>query len=449
MGCQRYWECDRILADGEHLHRTICDPAILLAAEVQFVPTVARDAIKEQLERIQCSPSFSHSRRYPKFLSYVVHKAIDGRQDDLKERTIGVEAFGRQPDYDLNADPIVRVIAGEVRKRLAQYYYEPEHRGELRIELHPGSYIPEFKLYQVHDGKQDLVRPGDFEPQATLSSSVLQIESWPDNNPRRNNSARRSRIRARTVLIVAGVLIAAAAGVTIPLLYVSPFDQFWRPVVGNSNPVLISVGSAVAMLNSEQQQHGIDISSVGGHPLSADPIAFADAMAMSDLQQVLSRSGKAYSTQSSAKTNFSDLQKGPVILISAFNNPWTMRLTNPLRFHFVRSTLDTFEIQDRTDPVHKRWAIYSLAPFTSITRDFGIVARFHDPTTQQIVVVAAGIGENGTLAAGTALSSKEYLAEFRQEGLLPRRYQNWEAVIETQIIDGKPGPPHIVAEDSW
>jgi hypothetical protein len=47
----------------------------------------------------------------------------------------------------------VRVIAGEVRKRLAQYYYEPEHRGELRIELHPGSYVPEFKLDRVHDGK--------------------------------------------------------------------------------------------------------------------------------------------------------------------------------------------------------------------------------------------------------------------------------------------------------
>jgi hypothetical protein len=221
-------------------------------------------------------------------------------------------------------------------------------------------------------------------------------------------------------------------------------------VIGNPGPVLISVGSAVAMLTPEQQLHrGIDISSVGGHPLSSDPVAFADATAMSDLQQVLSRWGKTYSTQSSAQTTFSDLQKGPVILISGFNNPWTMRLTDPLRFHFVRSTLDTFEIQDRTDPVHKRWVIYSLAPYSSISRDFGIVARFHDPTTKQIIVVAAGIGENGTIAAGTVLSSKEYLAEFSQEGLLPRRYQNWEAVIETQIIDGKPGPPHIVAANSW
>jgi hypothetical protein len=179
MVCQKHREYDRILADSKHLHRTICDPAILSAAEVQSVSTIAPDAIEEQLERIQSSPPFSHSRRYPKFLSYVVHKAINGQHDDLKERTIGVEAFGRQPDYDLNADPIVRVIAGEVRKRLAQYYYEPEHRGELRIELHSGSYVPEFKLDQVHDGRQNTVRSGDFEPQAELSSSILHFDGKP------------------------------------------------------------------------------------------------------------------------------------------------------------------------------------------------------------------------------------------------------------------------------
>jgi len=80
--------------------------------------------IKKQLKRIQSSPHFSHSRRYPNFLNFVVHKALEGRQVDLKERTIGIEAFGRPPDYDLNDNPIVRVTAGEGRKRLAQYYYE-------------------------------------------------------------------------------------------------------------------------------------------------------------------------------------------------------------------------------------------------------------------------------------------------------------------------------------
>jgi hypothetical protein len=426
-------------------------PAILLfAAGVLSVQTVVTDAIEEQLERIQSSPHFSHSRRYPTFLSYVVHKTLKGQQIELKERTIGVEAFGRQPDYDLNADPIVRVTAGEVRKRLAQYYYEPEHRGELRIELHLGSYIPEFKRDPVHDSVQDPVASDDLEPLAPLPPFITHIEKWPNNDLRGGNPVPRSRSRKRTALFVVAVLAAVGVATAITQLYVPPFQQFWNPVINNPSPVLISVGSAVAMLTQEQQQQlGIDISSVGGHPLSSDPVAFADAMAMSDLQQVLSGRGKICSTQSSAQTTFSDLQKGPVILISAFNNPWTMRLTDPLRFHFVRSTQHTFEIQDRTDPVHKRWAVNTEAPFTSMNRDFGIVARFHDPTTREIIVVAAGIGENGTIAAGNVLTNREYLAEFRQQGLLPQSYQNWEAVIQTQIIDGKPGPPQVVASYTW
>jgi hypothetical protein len=148
-------------------------------------------------------------------------------------------------------------------------------------------------------------------------------------------------------------------------------------------------------------------------------------------------------------TTYSDLQGGPVILVSGFNNPWTMRLTDSLRFRFLHTAVDTYEIVDRTDPVHKRWTINSLLPFKDTGHDFGIVARVHDPTIEQIVIVAAGIGENGTIAASKLLCDKKYLAELRQQGLLPKRDQNWEAVIETEMIDGKPGPPHIIASYSW
>ncbi len=84
--------------------------------------------MEKQLGRLRSSPLFSHSRRYPLFLDYVVRKTLSGQGDELKERTVGIEAFGRASDYDLNADPVVRVTAGEVRKRLAQYYYEPDHQ---------------------------------------------------------------------------------------------------------------------------------------------------------------------------------------------------------------------------------------------------------------------------------------------------------------------------------
>src|ERR1051326_2926513 len=104
-------------------------------AESVFEPDLDRAAILAQLERILANPLFKNSRRYPNLLRYVVEKTLDRHHGELKERTLGIEVFGREPDYDTNLDPVVRTTAAEIRKRLAQYYQDPGHEHELRIDL--------------------------------------------------------------------------------------------------------------------------------------------------------------------------------------------------------------------------------------------------------------------------------------------------------------------------
>lgn len=402
---------------------------------------VPRDVIDVQLQRLEASPHFKHSLRCSSFLDYVVRKKIEGRQDQLKERTIGIEVFNRSPEYDLNTDPIVRAVANDVRKRLTQYYYEPEHQDELRIELHPGSYIPEFK--SIPPRVSGLEAPALPEPAPPNGNSASQI----GDGPAISSTLKVKRRRVIGYLAGLSAVTAVVCATIVAFVYPSPLDRFWQPVLRGSSPGLICVGSVLAMVPTPSS--GSSAASVGGHPLSSNPVAIADAIAISNLQQQLSRQSRASTIQSSAETTFSDLQRGPVILVSGFNNPWTMRLTDPLRFHFVRPAVDTFEIQDRTDPTHGIWAINTLTPLSRINHDYGIVARFHDSTTEQIVIVAAGIGENGTIAASELLSNKEYFSELTREGRLPRSYQNVEAVIETQVIDGKHGPARVVAVCTW
>src|SRR5580700_6928493 len=114
------------------------------ANETKIIPNAA--AVREQLKRLLAHPLFTNSKRYPVLLAYTVEQALLGNAGELKERTIGVEAFGREPTYDVSLDPVVRMTAAEVRKRLTQYYYSPDyspdHAGELIIELPVGSYVP-------------------------------------------------------------------------------------------------------------------------------------------------------------------------------------------------------------------------------------------------------------------------------------------------------------------
>jgi hypothetical protein len=83
----------------------------------------AKQIILIELERILESPPFRTSSRSKQFLSYVVLNTLNGHVENLKERTIGVEVFQRDPDYATGDDSVVRVNAGEVRRRLEQYYY--------------------------------------------------------------------------------------------------------------------------------------------------------------------------------------------------------------------------------------------------------------------------------------------------------------------------------------
>src|SRR3984885_3537079 len=104
-----------------------------------------KEAVRLQIERLLSSSHFRHSRRYTDLLRFVVQQTLQGHADTLKERTLGIEVFGRELSFDTSGDSIVRVAAAEVRKRIALYYQEVGHEGELRIELPSGSYVPHFR----------------------------------------------------------------------------------------------------------------------------------------------------------------------------------------------------------------------------------------------------------------------------------------------------------------
>jgi hypothetical protein len=101
-------------------------------------------AVGFELISILQSPSFRGSPRSAAFLRFVVEEALAGRQDLLKERTVGAAVLGKAPGYDTGADSGVRVRANEIRKRLAAHYDSAPSKTGIRIELPSGTYAPRF-----------------------------------------------------------------------------------------------------------------------------------------------------------------------------------------------------------------------------------------------------------------------------------------------------------------
>jgi hypothetical protein len=383
------------------------------------------------LERILANPLFTHSKRYPCLLRYVVEHAIEGQLVHLKERTLGVEVFGRDPGYDTNLDPVVRTTAGEIRRRIAQYYHEGGHEGEIRIDLPSGSYVPEF-----HPPARPVLVP------------------LPESRP------------AWIKYAGAGAVLGAVLGIgvfalvrSVPWAPPSALERFWKPVLEFSGPLLLCVGQPRSLsevpgappplFSDDLTQSEVPVTVQDLHRLGNQHVALADATTLSRLAGLMQAKGKPYHIRGRSSTTFTDLRDGPVVLIGAFNNEWTLRITGQLRFSFDRDKQGISWIQDQKNPAKRDWMIDFGMPYLKLTEDYALISRVWDPTTARIVVVAAGITKFGTIAAGEFLTDPSYMEALAKDA--PRNWdrQNIQAVIATKVINGNCGPPRIVATHFW
>src|SRR6202453_5097447 len=115
------------------------------------VPSPAQiGLIRLHLKQVLDSHAFAGSKRTQDFLELIVTHALEGEFDQLRERMIGAEMFGRPVGYDTGSDSVVRVKATDVRKKLAQFYAEAKDEPAVRIELPSGSYVPRFHFDAQH-----------------------------------------------------------------------------------------------------------------------------------------------------------------------------------------------------------------------------------------------------------------------------------------------------------
>jgi hypothetical protein len=404
--------------------------------------------VREQLERLLAHPLFANSKRYPALLAYVVEQSLLGNATDLKERSIGIEVFGRSPSYDANANPVVRITAGEVRKRLSQYYYDSAHDGELVLELPIGSYVP---VFHAPDQPAEPL-PLAVAPEASVPSAPAVSPEDPIAGPG----------GFRWLLAGSLILIAGALGLGLGLRYhpasaVPPptsIDRFWEPFTSSANPATFCLGEPAKNLDTDSiNDFEAPVSKPEPEKLYvrlhySGNLALADVITLTRTAAQLEIRHKAFRVEPASEASFSQLREGPIILIGAFDNIWTLRVTQKLRFGF-ESKDGVASLVDRKSQQNTSWATAWDLPYEKLARDYAIVARIHDSTTGQPVIIAAGISEEGTEAAGEILYNPVYLDTLLAKVPPDWEKKNLEAVIETQVIQGHSGPPNILAVETW
>ncbi len=427
-----------------------------------------RQEILDQLKRITDSPLFRNSRRYPALLGYIVDEALAGRGDSLKERTLGISVFGRPNDYDTNADPVVRISAGEVRKRIAQYYHSPGHDRELRIEIPLGCYLPKF-YWPSADGHGEhsqriqmlltaeepaQLAASEIEPLPVAPLPVTDVSSIEPTPPQ---VAPRSRAALYAFLLVF-VAVSGFFALRATSRSQTPRDMalFWGNILHSPEPTLIVLGihSFDAQGNDISFRSHVSLPQTQASLLSAmtrsDMVHLSDLVSYSRITTLLTLHGHTFRTQGAADTTLEQLRQGPFVLVGGFNNLWSTSLSQSLRFRFV--TLHTPRglvnvIQDSEHP-DRTWTLDVTQSALSNTRDYGLVSCFFDAETGQYMMMAGGVGKSGTEAAADFLTDEKSMASLPVK-LGARSGENIQVVLATDVIEGKAGSAHVVDVYRW
>jgi hypothetical protein len=410
-------------------------------------------AVLQELERILASRFFKNSQRKRQFLEYVVHRKLEGHCDQLKERTIGVALFNRVPAYATGDDPVVRVQAGEVRRRLEQFYQEEPNHAGVKIELPLGSYAPVFNW--ISSGLSD------------NQNSPVRILPLPlGKRPWRSIS-------------IAAVLVFAAICASFAFYRMhatqrqqSALEQFWAPAFATPQPVLICLAKPILYRPSPDTYQKYARAHPGNfeseversnRALPLDPnqklvwsdmvqypdygVAVGDVDAAIKVSALLGGLQKPSQVRIGSNYSYQDLRNSPAVIVGAFNNKWTMQIAPGLHFALVEENgLRTIHEQV---PGGRTWSSIFQASLQASGVDYAIVARLLDSKTGQFTVIAAGLTGSGTQTAGEFASNRDDIAKAVRTAPADWQTKNMELVLRTTITESVAGPPEVVAAYYW
>ncbi|MGO9254906.1 MAG: hypothetical protein ACLQU1_01180 [Bryobacteraceae bacterium] len=384
------------------------------------------EQIREELNRVLASHEFRTSKRSRDFLRYVVENTLGGHAGLLKERTIGIEVFGRPTSYDPSDDATVRVKAGEVRKRLGLYYSSEGVRNPVRIELPSGTYIPEF-------------HPGAFPPAPPTGPADTPAEAAALQAPARFHP---QPLWAAIAALSLGAVALLAWWVAQPAA--TALDQFWAPVLRGGSPVLVCA-AYVPVWSVPDVKPGAKPRLEDYIQLTDQFVGGGDLIATSRLAAMLTRLKRPYRVKVGNDVSFPDLRTGPAILVGYSYTRWR-EISAQMRY-FIDGAREPVGITDNGQPT--AWALPHLPADRRTDEDYAIVSRVFHPDTHAMLVELAGITQYGTDAAGDLVTNPELMAEALRGAPADWPKKNLQMVLHVKVIAGAPSSPKVLKTHFW
>jgi len=429
-------------------------------------------ALRKHLEQVIGGDAFRGSKRSSQFLQHVVDKALTREGDGLKERTIGIELFGRKADYDTGIDAIVRVTASEVRRRLLQHYGRFGDNSEFRIALPPGGYSPEIYRNEsasanVRRGRETkwILVSAEKQVFAPLTPSLPVSDEGDETvSPMaESKSAELTPVSASPpwrygIVALVLILLGFLSGVLLRIPSARQIPAFpWSFLISPAVPLQIVTSDPniaeirgltrgeLSVSDYANHRYGCetlanDLRFVCNTILQGDKASAVDAKAAAMIAANTQHYGGKFSVQVARSMRMSDFETDNdyVLLGSPRSNPWFDLFSDQMGFRFAYDPTSAEDVILNSKPKNNELPVYKpTAKGLGTGQSYALIAFVRNPDQQGQVLLLAGASAEGTLAAANLMENSESLVSLRKAcNLSGPALVHFEALIRVNTMAG-------------
>jgi hypothetical protein len=407
-----------------------------------------RDQFARQIERLVSSRVLHSSESLCKLLKYLAKHALDYPGKPLKEYQIATEVFGRPPDFDPQLDSTIRVQAGRLRAKLAEYYSGEGADEPTIVDLPKGTYILSF--HHRSTGSSRMYQAPDHEVVSERWSSGEKPKNW---------------VAAVTVL---SVLLAASVALIVDLLLTrkhpdviqadasetvppAALRTFWKPFLTGQEVPLVIFSNAAFIGRPETGMRYHNPADDPNERIFDHYTGVGEVLAVHNLDSVFGLFHRQIVVKRGSLFSLDDAKNNDLIFVGSPSENLTLQeIPGTREFVFQRLASGPRKGDLAIVNVHpaagEATAFLASPSGAQLVEDYAVVSMMQGFNSSHTVMILAGTTTFGTQGA------VEYVCRARSiEDLLLRlsvsngNFKPFEALVRVKIAHGVPVDTELVA----
>jgi hypothetical protein len=407
------------------------------------------DQYLEQVDRLVNSHVLHGSESLCKLLRYLAMHALTHPGVPLKEYEIATEVFHRPADFDPQLDSTIRVQAGRLRLKLAEYYGSEGTEDPILVDLPKGGYVLSFhhRTYPPHKGLSV----------APLVSGKQESTATPPLN--RNWAIAVIALLVLLAAAVAAIVTLVASRSTVEATASSrteavpaAFRTFWGSFIsGPEEPwVIFSNGAFVG--RPETGMRYFDAARDSRNLILDHYTGVGEVLAVHDLDHVFALLGRPILVKRGSLLSLDDAKNNNLIFLGSPAENLTLReipstqefVFQPLTSGPRKGDLAIVNMHPQAGEPQTFLASPSNLP---LTEEYSVIARVRERNPSQSVMILAGTTTIGTQAAVEYICSPQSLEDLlhRLGVTMTADLKPFEAVLRVKVTRGVPVAMELVA----